>query len=107
MFFKSIYNYPGLSVSRALGDLEAKKCGVISEPHISEYKLNHNSKFMLICSDGVWKYLENEYVRDLGNECYTVLEINLFCQKLILKASQEWSKNGEYRDDISVVCIFF
>ena len=105
--FKSIYNYPGLSVSRALGDLEAKKCGVISEPHISEYKLNHNSKFMLICSDGVWKYLKNEYVRDLGNECYTDLEIKPFCQKLILKASQKWSKNGEYRDDISVVCIFF
>ena len=62
---------------------------------------------MLICSDGVWKYLKNEYVRDLGNECYTDLEIKPFCQKLILKASQKWSKNGEYRDDISVVCIFF
>ena len=105
--FKQGYNYPGLSLSRALGDLEAKKCGVISEPEITEYKTNHNSKFMLICSDGVWKYFLNENARDLGNIYYTNLDIKTFCKNLILNSCQMWKQFNNHRDDITVVCVFF
>ena len=106
VFKKGDYG-PGLAISRALGNLIAKTYGVISEPKITEYKKNHNAKFMLICSDGIWKYLTNERVRDLGNAFYPIGEIKLFCNHLIENAILEWRKIGTYRDDITVVCVFF
>ncbi len=42
--FKAGFNSPGLAMSRSLGDLEAKECGVISTPQIIEYDINNNSK---------------------------------------------------------------
>jgi serine/threonine protein phosphatase PrpC len=38
-------NYPGLAMSRSLGDLKGKECGIISEPKIIEYTLEEKSKF--------------------------------------------------------------
>jgi serine/threonine protein phosphatase PrpC len=42
--FKGELTYPGLAMSRSLGDFQAKDCGVISEPEINIFKTNHNSK---------------------------------------------------------------
>ena len=48
-------NYPGLAISRSLGDFKAKECGVISSPQIVEYTLNRHSKYLIVCSSGVWE----------------------------------------------------
>ena len=57
--YKNGLTYPGLAMSRSLGDFQAKDCGVITNPEIIEYNVNHNSKYMVICSDGVWEFLSN------------------------------------------------
>ena len=44
-------------MSRSIGDEVAKKLGVIAEPEISQVKLTHKDKFILIASDGVWEFL--------------------------------------------------
>lgn len=49
--------WPGLAMSRSIGDEVAKKLGVIAEPEISQVKLTHKDKFILIASDGVWEFL--------------------------------------------------
>ena len=46
--------YPGLSMSRTIGDLEAHKIGVISEPDIILKKIENTSKYVVIGSDGLW-----------------------------------------------------
>ena len=98
--------YFGLAVSRALGDMKAKECGVSSQPQIKEYRINHRTKFLVVGSDGIWKYLSNEDVRNLGNVYYQYKNIGLFCTNLMVEACSKW-KNSIRRDDITVVCVFF
>lgn len=60
--------HPGkLSVSRTIGDLEAKliKHGgnpnvVISEPEIKIYKLKEEYDFIILASDGIFDRLDSE-----------------------------------------------
>jgi serine/threonine protein phosphatase PrpC len=105
--FKYGLTYPGLAMSRSLGDFEAKECGVITEPEIIEYKMNHNSKYMVICSDGVWEFLKNENVRDLGNVYYQKGDVGNFCTNLLKKAVETWEQCDIIRDDITIVCVYF
>ena len=91
-----------------MGDLNAKSCGVINIPEITEYYLNNNSKYMVICSDGIWEIMSNEYIRDLGNVYYKKGEIVPFCNNLIQMAKLNWkNKYSDYRDDIAIVCVYF
>ena len=105
--FKSGCEYPGLAMSRSLGDFQAKECGVISTPQIIEYDINNSTKFMVICSDGVWEFIQNEEVRDLGNAFYIQNNIAGFCQELINFAVNRWEQFETIRDDITVVSVFF
>ena len=98
--------YMGLGLSRALGDLATKSYGVISEPQIKEYKINHNTKFLVVCSDGIWKCFSNEAVRNLGNVYYQTKDIRSFCLKLMVDSCIKW-KQSTRRDDITIVCVFF
>ena len=105
--WKAGCNYPGLAMSRSLGDFQAKQCGVIATPQIIEYKLNRNSRYLIICSDGVWEYLSNEQVRDLGNVFYNKNDVGNFCTELVKFAVFSWEQIDIIRDDITVVCVYF
>ena len=58
-------NYPGIAISRSIGDVIAKKIGVIHAPEIRERTLKGNECFLITASDGVWEYLDNERVKDI------------------------------------------
>ena len=105
--FKRGCNYPGLAMSRSLGDLQAKECGVISNPQILEYDLNTNTKYLVVCSDGIWEFMTNEQVRDIGNKYYAINNAEGFCNELVNVAINIWSQKGKSRDDITVVAVFF
>ena len=105
--YKNGLTYPGLAMSRSLGDFQAKDCGVITEPEIIEYNVSHNSKYMVICSDGVWEFLSNEQVRDLGNKFFNKGELGNFCSQLVKEAVHAWETRDIIRDDITVVCVYF
>ena len=105
--YKNGFTYPGLAMSRSLGDFQAKDCGVITKPEIIEYNVNHSSKYMVICSDGVWEFLSNEQVRDLGNKFFNKGELGNFCSQLVKEAVHAWETRDIIRDDITVVCVYF
>ena len=50
-------DYPGLAMSRSIGDLKGKHLGIIPDPGILEYDLCDKSKYIVVCSDGVWEFL--------------------------------------------------
>ena len=79
--------YPGLAMSRSIGDLNGKKIGVIPNPGIIEYQLNEKSKYIVVCSDGVWEFLNNENVKEIGNKYY--LENNPSEEKKDEKSPEE------------------
>ena len=100
-------NYPGLAMSRSLGDFKGKQCGIIPIPEIIEYDLNEKSKYMVICSDGVWEFLSNEKVMEIGNEYYVKDDIEGFTNKLIDVAEDWWERKDVVVDDITAVVVFF
>ena len=106
--WKAGQNYPGLAMSRSLGDFEAKACGVISTPEIIEQTLSKQCKYLAICSDGVWEFIQNEQVRDLGNVFLNKnYDVGGFCDELVKFACHSWEKFDIIRDDITVVSVFF
>ena len=100
-------NYPGIAMSRSIGDLKGKKCGLISEPEIIEYKLDEKSKYMVICSDGVWEFLNNEDVMNIGIKYYINKDINGFINDIIKLSQYWWKKEDIIMDDITSVIVFF
>ena len=100
-------DYPGLAMSRSIGDFHGKKVGVIADPEIIEYNLSIYSKFITICSDGVWEFLNNEDVMNIGKKFYLENNPRGFCKELISKSVQYWEKEDSAIDDITVVIVFF
>ena len=99
--------YPGLAMSRSIGDLNGKKIGVIPNPGIVEFQLSENSKYIVVCSDGVWEFLNNENVKNIGNKYYRENNPSGFCHELINTSLCLWEKNDIVIDDITAVVAFF
>ena len=85
-------DYPGLAMSRSIGDFHGKKVGVIADPEIIECNLSIHSKFITICSDGVWEFLNNDDVMNIGKKFYLENNPRGFCKELISKSVQYWEK---------------
>ena len=98
--------YPGLCMSRTIGDLEAKKIGVISEPNIIVKKIDNNSKFLVIGSDGLWDVIKPYDIIRMARPLFNKGDIEGVCQILMKKAIQQWDKNKEERDDITIIVVF-
>ena len=99
--------YPGLAMSRSIGDLDAKTVGVIPNPQIVEYTLDFQSRYMLICSDGIWEFMSNEEVMKIANKYYLRNDAKGICQDLTNISTSLWLKEDIVVDDITVVVVFF
>ena len=100
-------DYPGLAMSRSIGDLYGKSVGVIPNPGILEYEINKSTKYIIACSDGVWEFLDNETVMNIGKKYYLKNDAVELTNELISKAYKEWSENDKIIDDITAVVAFF
>ena len=98
--------YPGLVMSRTIGDLDAKKIGVISEPELILKKMDENCKFLVIGSDGLWDVMKPYDIIRIIRPYFNRGDIEGACQILMKKASQQWEKNKEERDDITIIVVF-
>ena len=98
--------YPGLVMSRTFGDLLAKKIGVISEPEIITIKIDDNTKYIVLGSDGLWDALKPYDIIRIVRPFFNKGDIDGACQTLMKKAKQKWDKDIEERDDITIIVIF-
>ena len=94
-------------MSRSIGDLKGKNFGIIPNPGIIEYNLNKNTKYIVVCSDGVWEFLDNKAVKDLGKNYYVNNYPKAFCHELVNQALFLWVLNDIVVDDITAVVAFF
>ena len=99
--------YPGLAMSRSIGDFIASSVGVIPNPEIIEYTINKSSKYMIIASDGIWQFMSNEKVMNIANQYYPKKDPIDLCNDLIREANTIWDKEGLPRDDITVLVVYF
>ena len=99
--------YPGLAMSRSFGDSIAKNLGVISEPRIIEYNLNEKTKYIILASDGVWEFLDNEKVKNIGKQYYLNYNSKELCEELYNNSLIQWQINDSIVDDITIIVIYF
>ena len=100
-------DYPGLAMSRSIGDLDGKNVGIIADPGIMEFPISKTTKFFILCSDGVWEFLTNELVKNVGRQFYLNSNANELCQELVSRSVIEWKKNDNIIDDITAISVFF
>lgn len=56
------YQYPGLAMSRSMGDQLAHQVGVISTPEIIGHTITSHDKYLVLGSDGLFEWLSNQHV---------------------------------------------
>ena len=100
-------DYPGLAMSRSFGDFKSKEYGVICEPSFVEYNMDEYCQYIVLCSDGVWDFIDNENVMKIGNKHYLNNNPNGFCQEILGNASYWWEKEDIVIDDITALIVFF
>jgi serine/threonine protein phosphatase PrpC len=83
-------DYPGLAMSRSIGDFCAKTAGVIHDPEIFEVSVFSNSKFIVIGSDGIWECLTNGEVADLVEPYYLSNDVSSAVLHLVDAANRSW-----------------
>ena len=99
--------YPGLAVSRSIGDTEATKLGVLAEPEFNLKTLKSNMKYIVIASDGIWEFLNNKDVSEIIKPFYNAGDAKGAVEELIKQSREKWASDGESADDITVIIIFF
>ena len=98
--------YPGLSLTRSIGDLEAEKIGIISEPDIIIKKKDSTCKYLVLGSDGLWDVIKPYDVRRIVNPYFLKNDTNGACNALLKTACKNWDKEGCERDDITIIVVF-
>ena len=99
--------YPGIAMSRSIGDFIASKLGVIPEPKFLEEKIDKDTKFIIVASDGIWEFLDNDTVKNITMPYYEKNDPNGACKELIKRATEFWNQEDIVVDDITVVIAFF
>jgi serine/threonine protein phosphatase PrpC len=90
-----------LSVSRAIGDRELKEF-VIAEPEVMTKRLTDQDEFLVVASDGMWDFIEDQECVDMTHKHlnYDKLTLENAALRLVMTACDRGSK-----DDVCVVII--
>mmetsp|Transcript_82988 Transcript_82988/g.130902 ORF Transcript_82988/g.130902 Transcript_82988/m.130902 type:complete len:388 (+) Transcript_82988:107-1270(+) len=106
-------NYPGLSMTRSIGDTVGVEVGVISKPDICMRemskggRLDEEWRFLLVCSDGVWEFIsEQDAVNMVAS--YPPPDCQKGADALASEAWNRWIKEEvNVVDDITVIVYWF
>lgn len=85
-------DYPGLAMSRSLGDFVSKSVGCSCIPEIIEERISSTSQFLVVASDGVWEFLDNEAVYKIVEPYYKKQDPEGASHKLIDEAAKLWKQ---------------
>ena len=100
-------DYPGLSISRAIGDISSKSIGVSNKPEYFETLINEDYCYIVVGSDGLFDYLSTNEIESVVNSYYFNNGLpNDAVNELINKASYKWDEKEIRRDDITCIVYF-
>lgn len=99
--------YPGLDISRSIGDTVATNLGVISTPNIIEKFIDSETQFIVMVSHGVLEFMSNKDILDIVMLFYPKKDSKRACETIINQARKYWYQDDIIVDDITVIVIFF
>lgn len=100
--------YPGLNMSRCLGDLLGHSdAGCSCIPEVTEYKIEDNDHVLMLCSDGVWEFMSPQEGADIIKS-FPSAQAQKAADVLAKEAWDRWIKQegGAVVDDITAVLIY-
>jgi len=98
--------YPGLNMSRALGDIVGhREAGLSGVPEVTELTITSSDVAMLLCTDGVWEFVSAE---DAAKEC-AGKGVQRAVEDLARQSWDHWmaDSENEISDDITAVIVEF
>jgi len=98
--------FPGLAMSRALGDLIGHKAGVICTPEVTDYHIKPEDEFLILASDGIWEFIDSqecvEKVASYGRD-----QLAACVEDICSDAWSRWKREeGNVVDDITLELIY-
>ena len=78
-------------LSRAFGDWDQKKIGLISTPHINKIEILNSYRYVIIATDGIWDVLDDLDVYSLS---LTAKNSKDLCDKIIDSALEKNTKDN-------------
>lgn len=96
--------FPGLSVSRTMGDDRAASAGVISIPDVQAIHLADWDRFMIVASDGLWNVVNSMEAVSL---IHPMLELGVerASKGLVEEAERRWLHRTRGVDDITALVV--
>lgn len=88
-----------LAVTRALGDLNLKREGVINTPYFRKVNITPKDKFIIIASDGLWDVIDDQKTYELVKGIKSSEEIS--------KTLVNYALKNATRDNVSVLVLKF
>uniref|UniRef100_A0A061RK87 protein-serine/threonine phosphatase n=1 Tax=Tetraselmis sp. GSL018 TaxID=582737 RepID=A0A061RK87_9CHLO len=108
--YKRGTEYPGLAMSRSLGDITAHSIGVIAKPERTHYRVLPEDLFVVFASDGIWQVMSNKEVVQFVYMYMNMRdEVHTCADALSLHAQDMWKAKMEevIVDDIGVAILHF
>jgi serine/threonine protein phosphatase PrpC len=115
---------PGLAMTRSFGDEVAARVGVTCEPgkflhiiiifvnnlfckEILEMDLSKDDKFIVIASDGVWEFMNNDDVANIVRPFFETKNAEKAAEAVVRESYIRWKKEEEgIVDDITCIIVF-
>lgn len=99
--------YPGLAMTRSIGDTVGVTAGVTSTPDVKTVKVQKDWRFLLLCSDGVWEFITSQEAVDIIGR-FAVSDVQKAVESLASEAWNRWiAEEGNVVDDITIICAYF
>ena len=104
-------------MTRSFGDEVAARVGVICEPgkflltnfflEILELDLCKDDKFIVIASDGVWEFIQNEEIAQIVKPFFENKNAEKAAEAVVRESYLRWKKEEEgIVDDITCIIVF-
>jgi len=110
--FASSGMYPGLNMSRALGDVVGhREAGLTADPDVkvidlSQLRAQFDALILVVCTDGVWEFIESKDAMEIACK-YPKSQCQQAIYELVHKSWVRWMEDseGEISDDITGILV--
>lgn len=102
--FVKDHGYPGLAMTRSIGDTSGEAAGIIPIPEIVKVEINHEKEqFIVVASDGVWEFLSSQAVVQTVS-AFNKHSVQAAAEAVVKQAQDAWEKQSPWAID-DITCI--
>lgn len=102
--FRNGESYPGCAFTRSLGDTVGKRLGVCAEPELLTYQLDTSVRCLVIASDGVFEFMENDEVLAIAEKHQG--DPFKACEEIVKRSYEYWAAEDTRSDDVTCIVAY-